>query len=217
MKTTTPYCFLVADDHSIVRNGLAMIIKSSFEPVILYQAGTFQEVQTHVAEIKIDVLILDISFPEGNALRILPGLKALQPDMKIIMFSSFEEEVYALRYIKAGADGYLSKLSTPEVIQNALNALIRDGKYTSDKIKDKIVDSYMLKKSDNPLDELSKREMEIATLLVKGYGNLEISNELDLKATTVSTYKNRVFEKLGINNLPALIQIFDLYNDTIEN
>ncbi|MEY4011043.1 MAG: hypothetical protein RIT22_167 [Bacteroidota bacterium] len=217
MKRTTPYCFLIADDHSIVRNGLALVIRSTFEDAFIYQAGTFNEIQSFVTEIKIDFLILDISFPEGSVLRMLPGLKALQPNMKILMFSSFDEEVYALRYIKAGADGYLSKLSTPEVIQQALKTMIREGKYTSDSIKDKIVDSYMLKKPDNPLEELSHREMEIATLLVKGYGNLEISNELDLKATTVSTYKTRVFEKLNITTLPALIQKFDLYHDTTEN
>ncbi len=216
MKINTPHCFLVADDHSIVRNGLALVIRSTFDNAFIYQAGTFNEIQTFVSEIKIDFLILDISFPEGSVLRLLPGLKALQPNMKILIFSSFEEEVYALRYIKAGADGYLSKLSTPEDIQNALEIMIREGKYTSDKIKEKIVDSYMQKKSDNPLEELSQREMEIGTLLVKGYGNLEISNELNLKATTVSTYKTRVFEKLGVNNLPALIQKFDLYNDNIE-
>lgn len=213
MKITTPYCFLVADDHSIVRNGLSMVIKNSFENVVLYQAGTFQEIQIQVATTKIDLLIMDISFPEGRTLNLLPELKALQPEMKILIFSSFDEEVYALRYIKAGADGYLNKLSTPEEIQKALATIIQEGKYTSNSIKDKIVESFIYKKLDNPLEQLSEREIEIATLLVKGYGNLEISNELNLKATTVSTYKNRVFEKLGITNLSSLIQKFQMYND----
>jgi DNA-binding NarL/FixJ family response regulator len=121
--------------------------------------------------------------------------------------------VYALRYIKAGAGGYLSKLSAPDEIQHALEIMMRDGKYTSSAINNKIIDSFMLKKSHNPLEELSQREMEIALLLVQGYGNLEISNELNLKATTVSTYKTRVFEKLGITNLPALIEKFNLYSE----
>lgn len=216
MKPTTPYCFLVADDHSIVRNGLALVIKSTFDNAFVYEAGTFNEIQTFVSEIQIDFLILDISFPEGSVLRMLPGLKALQPNMKILMFSSYDEEVYAVRYFKAGADGYLSKLSTPDDIQHALVTLSQDGKYTSEKIKDKIIASFIHKKSDNPLETLSERELEIATLLVKGYGNLEISNELDLKATTVSTYKTRVFEKLNITTIPALIQKFDLYFDNAE-
>lgn len=213
MNTNESYCFLVADDHAIVRNGLALVIKSTFEDAILYQAGTFLEIQAYVSKIKIDLLILDISFPEGSTLKLLPGLQLLQPDMKILMFSSYDEEVYALRYIKAGAGGYLSKLSSPDEIQHALEVMMRDGKYTSAAINNKIIDSFMLKKSHNPLEELYQREMEIALLLVQGYGNLEISNELNLKATTVSTYKTRVFEKLGITNLPALIEKFNLYSE----
>lgn len=215
MKTHESYSFLVADDHAIVRNGLALVLKSSFGDAFLYQAGTFNEIKTLVSEIKIDLLILDISFPEGSTLQLLPGLKLLQPDMKILIFSSFDEDVYALRFIKAGAGGYLSKLSSPDEIQHAVEVMINTGRFTSEAIKNKIIESFMLKKADNPLEELSHREMEIAILLVKGYGNLEISNELNLKATTVSTYKTRVFEKLDITNLPALIEIFSLYNDTI--
>lgn len=215
MITETPHVFLIADDHSIVRNGLAIVIKSTFNPVILYQAGTFQEIQTQVAEYKIDLLILDISFPEGSTLQLIPVLKSFQPKMKILIFSSFDENIYALRYMKAGADGYLSKLSSPEEIQHAVETICREGKFTSAAIKEKIVDSFMNNKSHNPLDLLSERELEIARLLVKGYGNLEISNELNLKATTVSTYKTRVFEKLEIKSLPALIQKFDLYSDAI--
>ena len=90
MITETPHVFLIADDHSIVRNGLAIVIKSTFNPVILYQAGTFQEIQTQVAEYKIDLLILDISFPEGSTLQLIPVLKSFQPKMKILIFSSFD-------------------------------------------------------------------------------------------------------------------------------
>lgn len=213
MKKEVPYYFLVADDHSIVRNGLALLIKSCFEECYIYQAGSFDEITEKVSQIQLDLLILDISFPEGSTLNLLSKLKGIQPDLKILMFSSFDEEVYALRYMKAGADGYISKISQPDEIQKALKTILSEGKYTSDKIKNKIIDSYMSRKNDNPLDQLSERELEIATLLVNGYGNLEISNELNLKATTISTYKTRVFEKLGITNIPSLIQIFSLYND----
>lgn len=214
MKTNSPYIFLIADDHSIVRNGLAMLIKSTFEPVILYQAGTFQEVQTQVAEMKIDFLILDISFPEGNTLALLPSLKLAQPDMKVLIFSSFDEEVYGLRYLKAGADGYLSKLASPEDIQYALKTWTTKGSFISAKLQEGICNSVINGNSGNPLDVLSKREKEVAYLLVNGNGNLEISNELELQPTTVSTYKNRIFEKLGITNLPSLIAIFNLYTES---
>ena len=214
MKTNSPYIFLIADDHSIVRNGLAMLIKSTFESVILYQAGTFQEIQTQVASMKIDFLILDISFPEGNPLALLPSLKLAQPDMKVMIFSSFEEEIYGLRYLKAGADGYLSKLTSPEDIQFALKTWVSKGSFISAKLQQGIFHSVINGNTGNPLDGLSKREKEVAYLLVNGNGNLEISNELELQPTTVSTYKNRIFEKLGITNLPSLIAIFNLYDQS---
>jgi DNA-binding NarL/FixJ family response regulator len=213
LTTTTSPVFLIADDHSIVRNGLALMIKQIFDNATIFQADNFKDIKSYFDENKIDILILDINFPEGNTLKLLPELKEVQASVKILIFSSFDEEVYALRYLKAGADGYLSKLSTPQEIESALKTIIKNGNYTSNKIRDLIMDSFLLKKSANPLENLSSREMEIATLLVKGYGNLEISNALDLKATTVSTYKNRVFEKLELANLSDLIHIFNLYND----
>ena len=215
MKSITSYCFLIADDHSIVRNGLALVIKSTFDNVVLYQAANFDEIKNQVAEIKIDLLILDINFPEGNTLSILPQLKTLQPNMKILIFTSYDEDVYALRYIRAWADGYLSKLCSPEEIQLAITRIMTEGKYMSSILNTKIIDSFMLKTTDNPLEKLSERELEIATLLVKGFGNLEISNELNLKTTTVSTYKARIFEKLEVTNLPALIQKFELYKEAL--
>lgn len=205
--------FLIADDHSVVRSGLVIIIKTLFKDASIFQASSFSEIEKTLEAEKIDILILDISFPEGNSLNIISTIKIEYPNLRILMFSSYEEDIYALRYIKAGADGYLSKLSTPDEIEVALLKMVKDGKFTSSKIKDKIIDTFMFNKPENPLDELSDREMEIATLMVNGMGNLEISNVLKLKATTISTYKNRIFEKLGVSNLSALIQFFNLHND----
>lgn len=205
--------FLIADDHSVVRSGLVIIIKTLFKDATIFQASSFSEIEKTLEAEKIDILILDISFPEGNSLNIISTIKIEYPNLRILMFSSYEEDIYALRYIKAGADGYLSKLSTPDEIEVALLKMVKDGKFTSSKIKDKIIDTFMFNKPENPLDELSDREMEIATLMVNGMGNLEISNVLKLKATTISTYKNRIFEKLGVSNLSALIQFFNLHND----
>jgi len=205
--------FLIADDHSVVRSGLVMIVKSLFNDATIFQASNFNEIQKTLEINTVDILILDISFPEGNSLNIIPTLKMEHPNLKILMFSSHDEEMFALRYIKAGADGYLSKLSTPDEIENAVLKISQEGKYTSSKVRDKIIDSFMFNKPQNPLEELSDREMEIATLLVNGMGNLEISNVLKLKSTTVSTYKNRVFEKLGVDNLSALIQFFNIHSN----
>lgn len=206
------YSFLIADDHSIIRNGLCLLINDTFSKAKVNQTESFDDILRVVKDVKLDLLILDINFPEGNSLSLIPTLKKLQPSMKILIFTSYDEDIYALRFYSAGVDGYLSKLSTPEQIENALLTILKEGRYASDAMKNKILDNYLFNKSANPLDTLSEREMEIAKLMVQGLGNLEISNVLNLKSTTVSTYKSRIFEKLSIDNLSALINIFNIHN-----
>ncbi len=205
--------FLIADDHSVVRGGLVLIIKSLFKNATIFQASSFDEIEQTVAEESIDFLILDIHFPEGNSLQVIAKVKRDEPKIKILMFSNYDEDIYALRYIKAGADGFLSKLSSSEEMESALLKMVQEGRYTSPRINNKIINTLVFNKPGNPIEELSDREIEIATMLVNGMGNLEISNLLKLKATTVSTYKTRIFEKLGVHNLSALIHLFNLHND----
>ena len=207
------YKFLVADDHSIVRQGVSFVLKELYQGATIIQADNFYEILKLVNLEKIDLLVLDVNFPEGSSLNVLPSIKLIQPDIKILIFSAYDEDIYAMRYINAGANGYLNKLCTEDEMKFAITSVMNFGKYTSQNIKDKIVDTYMLKSPTNPLAQLSNREIEIAKLIVDGYGNIEICSALDLKKTTVSTYKNRIFEKLGVNNLSELYQIFNLYNN----
>lgn len=205
--------FLLADDHSVVRQGIALMIKDIVHEAIFFHASTFKETLSILRSTKIDVMILDIHFPDGNSSSILSEIKNINPDIKILIFSGLEEDVYAMRYINGGANGFLSKMCAESEMKDALRIFIEKGKFMSQNVKDKILDNYMFKKSMNPLDNLSIREMEIATLLVKGHGNLEISFIKKLQKTTVSTYKKRIFEKLNIHNLVSLIDIFNSYHE----
>lgn len=207
------YTFLVADDHSVVRQGVSLIIKELFLNAIIYKAGNFKETFDILKETKVDLLVLDVNFPDGNSINVIAEIKAIQPDLKILIFSAYDENIYAMRYLNAGASGYLNKETTEDEMKNAINTMISSGKYITQNIKDKILDSYISKKPTNPLDLLSNREIEVAQLLIKGYGNLEILELLNIKKTTVSTYKNRIFEKLEIDNLADLIKFFQLYYD----
>ncbi|MDN3673295.1 response regulator transcription factor [Flavobacterium branchiarum] len=213
MSASNKYSFLIADDHVVVRQGIGLILKELFWDVTIYKATNFNDTFKTLKEVKIDLLILDINFPDGNSINILAEIKAIQPDIKILIFSALEENIYAMRYLNAGASGYLSKDSSEEEMKFAINSMISSGKYITQNIKDKILDSYISKKPANPLEALSNREMEVALLFVKGYGNLEILELLKIKKTTVSTYKNRIFEKLEVDNLAALIKIFHLYHE----
>lgn len=211
MKSTSTPTFLIADDHSIVRQGISLLIKELFFNAKIYQSGTFKETLKVLKDTKIDLLVLDINFADGNSLNILSETKTLQPELKILIFSAYEEDLYALRYLNAGASGYLNKGSNEDEIKQALQSMMVSGKYITQNIKDRILESYISKKPLNPLEQLSNREVEVARLLIKGFGNMEIAELLQIKKSTVSTFKNRIFEKLEIVNLAELIDLFQLY------
>ncbi len=212
--TNLPRKILLADDHSVVRQGISMILKESYQDLTILHAADFEAALTLLKTNIVFLIVLDISIPEGKGVQMIEMVKAIQPKIKILVFSAYEEELYAMRYLKAGADGYLNKLSSEVEFRQAFKSMIEDGTYMSEAIKKKIISASLNKKSDNPLDILSNREIEIARLLVKGEGNLEIANKLNLQNSTVSTYKNRIFEKLAINNTVALVSLIQAYDDS---
>jgi len=203
--------FLLADDHHIVRQGMQLLIEELEEEIQFFHASNLHQILNFVNNQEIDYAILDAQFPDGNCLSIIKEIKITQPNIKILIFSSFEEEIHAVRYINEGADGFLNKLSDEDEIQNAIKNLIHEGKYYSKLVsslsKLSSINAHLL----NPFSSLSEREYQIAKLLTKGYGNLEISNQLSIKQNTVSTYKKRIFEKLNIVNVLELSKLIDMY------
>ena len=210
MDNNVKRSFLVADDHKIITQSLTFILKDLYPNAEVKQINKIGEIIKQSNEVTYELLILDISFPDGNTLQLIPTLKNLLPDCKILIFSGYDEEIYAIRYINAGANGYISKMSSEDEIKEAIISVVNTGKFISNKVQEKITDSYMGKKAINPLEELSNRELEIAQLMVDGFGNTQISTTLKLQKSTVSTYKNRIFEKLHIDNISDLISVFNL-------
>lgn len=208
-----PIKILLADDHSVVRRGVALILRETFGNVTIAHAESFGEVLEVLPEEKPQVLVLDINLPGGNSATMVEKAKKVLPELKVLMFSAFDEEQYALRYLHAGADGYLNKLSSEDKIIEAIRTLLNGGKYISEKVKDKILENTIYNTPANPLELLSNREMEIAGMMADGLGNLEIANKLSIQMSTVSTYKNRIFEKLGVNNVISLVEKYRLYKE----
>lgn len=202
---------LIADDHSVVRQGMSLILKEAFKGVKIIHTDSFEGAIVILKEDIVDLLLLDINLPGGNSIEMINDVQQVQ-DTKILMFSAYDEEQYALNYINAGAKGYLNKLSSEDVIIKAIQTVLDGGDYVSLNLKDKISGVGTNKRLDNPLSVLSNREMEIAGLLTKGNGNLEIANKLNIGMSTVSTYKSRIFEKLGVNNVVSLVEKFKRYN-----
>ncbi|QYJ69213.1 response regulator [Flavobacterium litorale] len=203
---------LLADDHSIVRRGVALILKENFPDIQILHADSFDGIEDALATGKIDLLVLDINLPGGNSPNMINKIRELQPLVKILVFSAFDEEQYAIRYLNSGADGYLNKLTSEDEIAAAVKAILQGENYVSKKIRTKITENAKNKVPDNPLETLSNREMEIVLLFVQGEGNLEIANKLNIQTSTVSTYKTRIFDKLDVSNIVSLVEKYKLYS-----
>jgi DNA-binding NarL/FixJ family response regulator len=202
---------LIVDDHLVVRNGVAMVLEKQIEGVIISNAENFFEAIALLKDAPFDLVILDINILGGKNTEMIDDIRAIQPSVKILVFSAHEEEQYALKYISAGANGYLNKLCSEEKMMFAINSIFESSTYLSAELVTKLVEARTSKKTINPLDVLSKREIQIAELLINGNGNLEISNMLNIHMSTVSTYKARVFEKLKITNLVELINLYKTF------
>lgn len=199
---------LLVDDHLVVRKGIELVIADSFPKAVVYNAENYIETLEILKTIDINLVVLDIIINGVEDVKIMKEIKKIQPKTKILIFSCHEEEFYGLRYIKNGADGYLHKYCSEDKIIEAFKNVLNKGCYYSDSIKSKLNLRTNKKSLLNPIDALSNREFEIARMLIDGCGNLEIANKLNIQMSTVSTYKNRVFEKLDINNIVALSSFF---------
>lgn len=201
--------FLILDDHIIVRQGMDFLLKDRYLSAEVYHAGEMKEALDIMISTSIDLLLLDINIPDGMGVNMIPEIRKQNGSTKILVFTGLDEEQYALRYIAAGADGYINKLSDVENIFHAIESVLHRGKYISEKTKNLLLEHMVNPIPANPLEKLSSRELEVARLLAGGNGNLEISNRLSIAVSTVSTYKLRIFEKLMVSNTVALSKLFE--------
>lgn len=207
------YRILIADDHVIVRMGMVQVIKQLRPTAVLSEVEDYKELSTLISKEEFNLIILDVNMPKGTLQQAIDLIKRKLPNTKILVFSSQDEGLYAHRYLKMGADGFLNKLSSKEKIDQALKAILETGRFISEEVRDSLVTSSLNKtKSASLLDSLSDRELEVANKLVEGIPLKELSSQLNLHTSTISTYKNRVFEKLQIHSIPELIAILNLYN-----
>lgn len=203
--------FLVADDHSLIRQGIFLLIQEIEPDAHIQQVSSLQKVKELTHSTTLDYAIIDAFFPDGNSLSLLTDIKEVQPHLKVLVFSGIDENLQCLRYIYAGADGFLSKMREEEEIIMALREFISTGKYLSPSLQTLMIESIRSGKESDPLSVLSDRELQIAKMYAEGMGNLEISNILDIKQNTVSTIKKRIFDKLEIENIVDLIKLVKPY------
>ena len=197
---------LVADDHSVVRQGLKQIVADNPDMEIVGEAGTGEEALELVRSGSFDLVILDISMPGQGGLDILRELKAQAPALKVIILSMHPEEQYAVRCLRDGASAYLTKGSPPEELILAIKTVASGKRYITPSVADRLA-TYIEGSSQRPPHEtLSDREMEVLVLIGSGKQVSDIAEELNLSIKTVSTYRSRILLKMNMETNAQLIR-----------
>ncbi|MFN7926607.1 MAG: response regulator transcription factor [Blastocatellia bacterium] len=191
---------LVADDHAILRRGLIHLLSEQTDMSVVGEAQNAGELFTLTRAQVWDIVILDVAMPGQNGLEILKQLKNDYPTRPVLMLSAHSEDQYAVRTLKAGASGYLSKDSIPEELVKAIRKAVAGGKYVSPRLAEKLADSLLRETDQLPHETLSDREFQVFHRLASGQMVSAIAEEMSLSVKTVSTYRTRVLEKMQLQN-----------------
>ena len=191
---------LIADDHTLFREGLKKIIAGTSDIVVAGEASNGNEVLARLKDGRYDVLVLDIAMPDKDGLDVLKETRARYQGLPVLMLSMFPEEQFATRVLKAGASGYLTKESVPEVLIMAIRKVARGEKYVSESLAEKLVSGLSDDTRKMPHERLSDREYQILCLIASGKRMKEIASQLSLSPTTISTYRSRILEKMGMTS-----------------
>ncbi|MFJ1255986.1 response regulator [Cupriavidus sp. CuC1] len=189
---------LIADDHQIVRAGLRQFIADEPDIRVEGEAASGDEVMTRLREMEFDVVVLDISMPDRNGIEVLKLLRQRHPNLPVLILSMYPESLYAINLIRAGASGYLTKESAPDDLVRAIRTVAQGRRYVGPTVADLLIGG-LDKPTDQPLHQtLSKREFQIFCKLSRGQSVSVIAEELFLSVKTVSTYRARLLEKMGM-------------------
>ena len=196
---------LIADDHAIIREGLKQIISETPDMTVADEAIDGHEVLSKALKNDYDVAVLDITMPGRNGLDVLKELKKQKPELPVLVLTIHPEEQYAVRVLKAGASGYLTKESAPEELTAAIRKISEGKKYVTSSLAEKLVSDLNVD-TEKPLhNALSDREFEVMCMIATGKTVRQIGEELFLSEKTVSTYRSRILEKMGMKNNAELI------------
>ena len=190
----------IADDHEIVREGLKQIVGDTSNMLIAGEASNGHEVLNKVLKNDYDVVVLDISMPGINGLDVLKQIKSQKPKLPILVLTMHPEEQYAVRVLRAGASGYLTKESASDELITAIRKVSTGRKYVSSSLAEKLAFGLEFD-SEKPLHEtLSDREYQVMCMIASAKTVKEIAEELFLSAKTISTYRTRILEKMNMKN-----------------
>lgn len=191
---------LIVDDHAIVRQGLRQILMESDSTIFIKEADCGSEAIRQVRQGEWNVVVLDISMPDRSGIDILKQIKKEYPKIPVLMLSMHEEGLYAIRALKAGASGYITKQSAPAELMAAIHQVARGRKYLTATLAEAMADSLGANYERSPHETLSDREYQTLCLIASGKGLTDVAEEMRLSVKTVSVYRARLLEKMKLKN-----------------
>ncbi|MEO6287610.1 MAG: response regulator transcription factor [Dyadobacter sp.] len=203
---------IVAEDHPLILMGIQHLLMEHIPSAVITTTADFNKTLAILEKQKFDLLIMDINLPGGDKVGMISMARMKQPLIPILVCSSYDEQLYALPFLKAGANGYISKTAVNEDFKLAVDQVLGGRIYASPSVMQNAFGQLFNTKSgqDSICDKLSDKELEVAKLLSKGLSTKAISNHIHLSSSSVSSYKAKIFEKLGVSNVIELTTYFEL-------
>lgn len=197
---------VIADDHAIVREGLKRIVSEIGDMQVVGEAADGTEVMQRVRELDFDILVQDLSMPGRSGMELIKLVRAEKPKLRILVLSMHQELQYAVRAIKSGASGYLTKESAPALLEQAIRKIAGGGAYVTAEVAEQLALGAMPGSTANPHESLSDREFEVFRMLAAGASVTDIATRLKLSVKTVSTHKANLMHKMGLQNASELVR-----------
>jgi DNA-binding NarL/FixJ family response regulator len=197
---------LIADDHAIVRQGLKQILSETEDLLVTGEADDGAEALNLARQQPWDVFLLDVSMPNRNGIDTLKQLKKEFPRLPVLILSMHPEEQYAVRALKAGASGYLTKQSAPELLVTAIRQVAAGKKYLSPAVAQQLAEAISDNSDKSPHERITDREYQVLVMIAAGKTLTQIAEGLNLGVATVSTYRARLLEKMGLKSTAELIR-----------
>lgn len=197
---------LLADNHPIVREGISSVFKTSTKVQLKDTVSSTTALFDYLSKNSPDLVLLELDLPEINGITALRKIKQDYPEVKVLMYSGQPEDVYALSTLRAGAQGYISKTETPDVLIDAIEKVANGGMFITNELAQRLAFDESTQKPRRYFRRLSTREIEVLKLLASGKRNKHVAEELGLNEKTISTYKARLMKKLNVDNMVDMLQ-----------